>query len=99
MAPRDVLDQQWQERLALPGAVRHALHCATTTHGAGPHLPLGDRTGSDPAGPALRLLGRPGLHIEVESPDGDQNTILIQPRSTVVQVPDRLAPLLVGRLG
>ena|SRR5438552_14692036 len=99
MAPLDVLDQEWQERLALPGAVRHTFHGATTAHGAGAYLPLGDRAGSDPAGSALRLLGGPGLQIEVEGPDSDQNPILIQPRSAVVQVADRFAPLLVGRLG
>lgn len=75
----DVLDECGEQRLAPAGPVGDPLGAASSPGGLAPGLGVADRTGRDPLGPLLGLLGGPRLHVVVESPHHHQGDVLGQP--------------------
>jgi hypothetical protein len=91
----DVIDQERQQRLTPASTISHPLAGATAALGPGSQLGAPDRAWRHPGGPALRLLGGPGLQVVVEGAHSHQHGVLVQPRLAVHAVVQRRPPPLV----
>ena len=94
-----VLDEQGQQRLALAGPLGGALVDAPAAAGEAAELARRDRAGSDPPGPYLRLVGRPGVQVVVEAADDEHDRVLLAAFPAIVFDADGVPPCLVGSGG
>ncbi|CQR61872.1 Hypothetical Protein sle_24110 [Streptomyces leeuwenhoekii] len=95
VAGLDVLDQDGQEGLALPGAVRGAFGALPPADAQAVEFTGRDGTRCDPGRPTFGFVSSPGVQVVIEAPDGDDDVVLAHPVGAVVLEPDRLAPACV----
>ncbi|MGW5089908.1 hypothetical protein [Streptomyces coelicoflavus] len=95
VAGLDVLAQDRQKGLALPGAVRGAFGPLPPSDAQAVEFTGRDGTRCDPGRPAFGFVGSPGVQVVVEAADRDDDVVLTHPVGAVVLETDRLAPACV----